>query len=113
MPVRARRVVVSSAALLVGAGPAFAAGSPSQSSIIAAVRAQRSFHYVAVSTGNGVQLSIVGDAARDRGVQRITYRRGGVSGHATVLVAANTAYIRGDAFTLRHYMSFAAAAASK
>jgi hypothetical protein len=64
----------------------------------------------AVSRSN-VSVRIVGDAALDRGIQRITYRQAGKSGHVTVLVVANTAYIRGDAFTLENYMGFSTASA--
>ena len=52
-------------------------------------------------------------AALDRGIQRITYRKAGKSGHVTVLVVANTAYVRGDAFILANYMGFPGAAARR
>jgi hypothetical protein len=60
------------------------------------------------ATVPGARIAIVGDAATDRGVQEISYRKGTRSGHVTVRVVANTAYIRGDAFTLQNYMGFAA-----
>ena len=56
---------------------------------------------------------MVGDAALDRGIQRITYRKDGKSGHVTVRVVANTAYVRGDAFVLANYMGFSGAAATR
>lgn len=57
-------------------------------------------------------VAIAGDAATDRGIQRITYRKGGRVGHVTVLVVATTAYIRGDAFTLANYMRIPPSAAA-
>jgi hypothetical protein len=56
---------------------------------------------------------MVGDAALDRGIQRITFHKAGKSGHVTVLVVANTAYVRGDALTLANYMGFSDAAAAR
>jgi hypothetical protein len=108
-----------SGALLLLVAPAAASVSPAKlvSSSLAAARAQRSVHYVAVDTGPKTsaatdwQVTFVGDAATDRGIQRITYEKGGRTGHVTVEVVANTAYIRGDAFTLQNYMGFPATAA--
>jgi hypothetical protein len=57
-------------------------------------------------------VTIAGDAATDRGIQHIAYRKGGRVGHVTVLVVANTAYIRGDAFTLESYMGIPSSAAA-
>jgi hypothetical protein len=60
---------------------------------------------------------MVADAAVDRGIQRITFRKDGRTGHATVLVVDDTAFVRGDRFMLESYMGFspagAAAAADK
>jgi len=55
---------------------------------------------------------MVGDAGLDRGIQRVTYRKGGNTGHVTVLVVADTAYVRGDVFALTNYMGFSAARAA-
>jgi len=74
------------------------------SSAPAKARAQSSVHYVSGQVSGGTSVTIDGDAARDRGIQRITYRKGGRVGHLTVLVVANTAYVRGDAFILTSYM---------
>jgi len=100
-----RSAAVLAAVFLVAAS-ASAAESPAQllSSALAVARAQRSVHYVTTQTSSGLAVSIVGDAAVDRGIQRIRYRKGPRVGHVTVLVAANVAYIRGDAFTLTNYM---------
>jgi hypothetical protein len=81
--------------------------------IFSSARAQRSVHYVSVSTGSGGSVRIVGDAARRRGIQRIVYGDAGRSGRATVLVAARTAYVRGDAFTLHGFLGFTKAQAKR
>jgi hypothetical protein len=55
---------------------------------------------------------MVGDAGLDRDIQRVTYRKGGNTGHVTVLVVADTAYVRGDVFAPTNYMGFSAARAA-
>jgi hypothetical protein len=81
--------------------------------IFSVARAQRSVHYVVSSVGSSGNVTIVGDAAARRGVQRIMYENSGRSGRATVLVAARTAYLRGDAFTLRGFLGFTKAQAKR
>jgi hypothetical protein len=110
-----RSVAALAGALCVLAGPAAASVSPDRlvSSALAAARAQRSVHYVTAAVSSTVSVRMVGDAALDRGIQRITYRNGGKSGHVTVLVVANTAYVRGDAFALASYMGFSGAEARR
>lgn len=49
----------------------------------------------------GIIVAGVSDALR---LQHVTYRKAGRSGHVTVRVVANTAYVRGDAFALENYM---------
>jgi len=91
------------------AAPAGASVSPDRlvSSALAAANAQRSVHYVMTAESRSkVGVRMIGDAALDRGIQRITYHQAGKSGRVTVIVVANTAYIRGDAFTLENYMGF-------
>lgn len=94
------------AALWLSSAGAAAAVTPAHivSAALAKARAQNSVHYISAQVSGGVSVTINGDAGRDRGIQRITYRKGGRSGHLTVLVIANTAYVRGDAFTLTNYM---------
>jgi hypothetical protein len=82
------------------------------SSSLAAAKAQHSVHYVSSWKSAGLSGSIVGDAAIDRGIQRITFRKGPQTGHVTVLVVENTAYVRGDALALQSYMGFSSADAS-
>ncbi len=82
-------------------------------SILAAARAERSVHYLSTSSFGDVGVTQVCDVGLTRGLQRIIYRKGGSIGRVTVLVAAQTAYIRGDAFTLVNYMGFKAAPSAK
>jgi hypothetical protein len=98
----------------MSAAVAFATVSPGQlySSALTKARAQRSVHYVASQTFAGKSVTITGDAATDRGVQHVTYRKGGQVGHVTVRVVANTAYVRGDAFTLENYMGIPSSSAT-
>lgn len=112
-----RRVIVLAAATATCALPAAASASLSPralvASSIAAARAQRSVHYVSSASLGDLHLSQIGDVGRTRGMQRITYRKGAQTGHVTVLVVAGTAFVRGDAFTLRGYMGFKPASAAK
>jgi len=105
-----RRFVLAAAAAVVLAPAASASTSPAQTlaSSLDAARNQRSVHYVSVGNAGSVRVTMVGDAGLDRGIQRITVRKGSRTGHVTVLVVANTAYVRGDAFTLQNYLGFRA-----
>jgi hypothetical protein len=107
------RLLAVTLASLVVVATAAAATSPKdvyRAAIIAAA-AQKSVHYVATSNLAGNGETIVGDAAFDRGVQQITFRKGGTTGHVTVVVVASTAYVRGDAFTLVDYLGLTKAQA--
>jgi hypothetical protein len=90
-------------------------GSPAGllASVLAAARTERSVHYSTAGSYGAVQVSFVGDAGVAQGIQQITYRKGTKTGHVTVVVSANTAYVRGDAFTLGNYMGFKSSAAAK
>jgi hypothetical protein len=83
------------------------------SSILAGARAERSVHYTSDQTGGTAQVSFIGDAGIAEGIQRITYRKGTQTGHITVIVVSDTAYIFGDAFALVNYMGFEEHAAAK
>ena len=104
------RLLAAQVALL-----AVAAVTPAQlvSSSLKAARAQHSVHYVGTASVGNISSTTVGDAAADRGVQYVTYRAGGHTGHVTVRVVANTAYVKGDAFALTSYVGFSAAQAAK
>jgi hypothetical protein len=100
--------VVATAALTTSPTPqAF------RTAVHAAANAQRSVHYVSATTTPQGEISMIGDAGRTQGIQRITFRKSGRTGHVTVIVAAHTAYIRGDAFTLTNFMGFKPSGAAK
>jgi hypothetical protein len=90
--------------------PSAVAASPSPTtlltSILAAGRAQHSVHVVSVATFGLIRVKLVGDAGVSSGIQRITFSKGSTTGQVTVIVSSNTAYVRGDAFTLVNYMGF-------
>lgn len=92
-----------------------ASGSPTKlmASILTAGRAQHSVHYVGSATRGAVRVKQVADVGISQGIQRITYSRGAKIGHATVIVSANTAYVRGDAFIFVNYMGYKPVAAKK
>src|SRR5262245_16829327 len=75
--------------------------------MLAAVHAQHSVHYVSAAASNGTKIEIIGGVGRTQGIQRITFTQGGMTGHATVIVADRTAYVRGDAFTLHSFLGIA------
>ena len=97
--------IVAAAAVL--AAVALAAQSPKalRDSMFAAAGAQRSVHYVSYSRTRD-KVAIVGDAGRTSGIQHIRYAYGHRSGHAKIIVAKNTAYVHGDAFTLHGFLEF-------
>jgi hypothetical protein len=87
---------------------ASAADAPSEvlASILAAARAEHSVHSEGVGNYRTSRVTFVIDAGLDQGIQRVTYRKGGQTGHFTVIVSGKTAYLRGDAFALLNYLSF-------
>jgi hypothetical protein len=97
-----RRLAGAVLLLLSLAATAAAATTPADTyrNAIQAAAARNSVHYVATSKIAGNSEVIVGDAALGRGIQRIAFTKGGTTGHVTVLVVANTAYVRGDSFAL-------------
>jgi hypothetical protein len=112
-----RRLATLAVVVLTASGvaaTALAAQSPKslRASIFDAARAERSVHYVTQTSGSG-SVTIVADAGRTRGIQRITYAKGGQSGHVTVIVANGTAYVRGDEFTLHGFLGFPQAQAAR
>jgi hypothetical protein len=103
------------AALVLVAGSASAAQSPAGllAASLAAGKAQGSVHYIARARFGAEAVTITGDAALDRGRQQIAFTKSGQTGHATVLVVNNTAFIKGDAFTLTNYMRIPATLANR
>lgn len=110
-----RVCLVTAVGLAVVASSAAATPTPASllAASLAAGKAQGSVHYVAHAKFGDQGVTIVGDAALDRGRQLITFAKAGKSGRATVLVVNNTAYIKGDAFTLVNYMHIDGALANR
>jgi hypothetical protein len=102
-------------AAVVFAAPAAASLSPDHvlSSALDNARTQHSVHYVTTASSATVDVRMVCDAARDRGIQRITFHKAGQTGQATVLVVAKVAYLRGDQFALINYFGFSASVAKR
>jgi len=100
---------------VLAAGPSSATRSPAAllTASLAAGKAQGSVHYVARARFGTEAVTITGDAALDRGRQQIAFTKSGQTGHATVLVVNNTAFIKGDAFTLTNYMRIPATLANR
>jgi hypothetical protein len=94
---------------------AVASVTPAQlvSSSLKAARAEHSVHYLGTAAAGSISSTTVGDAATGSGVQYITYRASGHTGHMTVRVVASTAYVKGDAFALASYLGVSAAQAAK
>lgn len=90
------------------AAVALAAESPRQlrAAMLKAASARHSVHYVSTSSDGGHTVRMVSDVGRGRGIQRITFTSSGHSGPATILVVGRSAYIRGNAFTLRSFFEF-------
>jgi hypothetical protein len=112
--VRRRALLVFAVALVCVPLAVSASGSPAQllASILAAVRAEHSVHYVSSASLGDFHVSQVGDAGATEGIQRFTLRNAGKTGHMTVMFVAGSAYLRGDAFTLVEYLGFKASAAA-
>ncbi len=94
------------AALVLVASSAAASRTPATllAASLTAAKEQGSVHYVARARFGSQSVTIAGDAALDRGRQQIAFTQSGQTGHATVLVVNDTAFIKGDAFTLTNYM---------
>lgn len=110
-----RRALLATA-LLAGLAPAAASAAPTPASRLASIekaaRAQSSVHYETSGDYGSAVITFVGDAGISQGSQHITFEQGGRTGQVTVLVAASTAYVRGDAFTLQNFMGFKQGAAA-
>lgn len=107
-------LVLVVAAAAVTAAVALAAGSPKQlrAAMLKAASARRSVRYVSTSSIPANSVRIVSDVGPGQGIQRVTFRSGGHSGPATILVVGHSAYIQGNAFTLRRYFGFTQAQAT-
>lgn len=113
-------MLASGACALVALSAAAAAASAPRTPVqwmdsgIAAGLAQRSVHYeVLESPGTGAVGRTVCDAGRTRGIQRITFSRGGRTGHVVIIVVPGVTFLRGDAFALNSYIGFREAPSAK
>jgi len=97
------------------AASALAAVTPAQlvTRSLAAADKQRSVHYVSVSSFGQARVTMVCDAALDRGIQRITYTKGGATGHVVVAMVGRALAIRGDKTALTAYMGFSSQLAAQ
>jgi hypothetical protein len=105
-------VVVAAA---IAATLALAARSPKQwrAAMLAAASARHSVHYVNTSSASGHAIRMVADVGRGRGIQQVTFSSHGHSGPATILIAGRSAYIKGNAFTMRKFFGFTQAQAGR
>lgn len=81
--------------------------------MLAAASARHTVHYVSTSSASGHSILMVADVGKGRGIQRITFSSHGHSGPATILIAGHTAYIKGNAFTMRNFFGFPQAKAKQ
>jgi hypothetical protein len=78
-----------------------------------AARSQHSVHYISVSSAPGHRLRLVADVGAKEGIERAILTDHGQTGPAAVIVSGGSAYLRGNAFTLRVYFGFTKAQATK
>jgi hypothetical protein len=101
------------ACAIAAVGSALAATSPSalRAAILRAELVKRSVHYVTRTSEAGMKAREVADVGAGRGIQRISFSKGGKTGHVTEIVVPGKAYLRGDASGLRA-LGFPASVAS-
>jgi hypothetical protein len=76
---------------------------------LAAAGHQRSVHESSKSVqSDGSVVSFSSDLALAKGVQKITYKKSGITGHLTDVVLNGKAYFRGDSFSLVNFFGFVA-----
>ena len=107
-------LVLLAAAVAAAVAPAVTQ-SPKQlrAAMLKAATSRQSVHYVSSGTASDHTIQMVADVGKGRGIQRITFKSHGQSGPAIVLVVSRTAYIRGNAFTMRNFFGFTQAEATK
>ncbi len=101
---------------LVAAAPGAGATAPTPQaelqSVLSAGRAEPSVQVVSSSRQGPDAVQITSVAGRTSGMQEITDRKGGATGHATIVLRGSTVYLKGDVPTLTNYMGFKAADAA-
>jgi hypothetical protein len=101
-----RRVGAFLFVVAVAAGTAaiaLAAQSPKQlrASIVGAAKAQHSVHYVAKQIVGNSLTTLTGDVESGDGIQHVKIELGKKTGHLTIYVLGQTAYLEGDALGLQ------------
>ena len=91
------------ACAIAAVGSAYAAPSPLalRAAILEAEGAEHSVRWVSFLTQGGMRMRQVTDVARNRGIQRVTFSKGGQTGHETTLLVGAAVYLHGDVFALR------------
>jgi hypothetical protein len=74
--------------------------------MLSAGEQQRSVHVTSVQSVGTERIVELADSGSTQGIQRITFTYNAQIGHVTVLVIGETAYVRGDSFTLTNYMRY-------
>jgi hypothetical protein len=102
------------AAVAVVAAAALAAQSPRalRDSILAVAQAQHSVHYAGRSIAGNSLLTLTADVADTDGRQQVGFKVGKQTGHVTILVLDQTAYVQGNANGLRFLLGLTKAQAS-
>ena len=83
-----------------------------RAAIFTAARKEHSVHYVEHAAAARLRQTMVCDAARTRGIQRITFTLAGKRGHFIVIVVKRIVYLRGSAYALHGYLGFTPAQAA-
>jgi hypothetical protein len=80
------------------AAVAYATQSPKalRASILAAAKAQSSVHYTTHEVVGNTALALTADVAAADGRQHVSFKAGKTTGHITILVLDQTAYVQGD-----------------
>jgi hypothetical protein len=115
--VAVRRMVVLAlvvTAVAVAATVALAAQSPKalRDSMLAAAKTQHSVHYATRTVVGNALLTLAGDVAATNGRQQVGMKVGKATGHATILVLDQTAYVQGNANGLQFLLGLTKAQAS-
>jgi hypothetical protein len=99
----------------VAAAAALAAQSPRalRSSILGAAKAQHSVHYATREILGNLQLTLTGDVAATDGRQHVVFKAGTHTGHITIRVVDQTAYVEGDVNGLQLLQQLTKAQAAK
>jgi hypothetical protein len=105
-------IALLAASSVSGAG-ATASPHSGYTAALAAMRTEKSVHYIASFTQGREHVDYVGDVGLTQGTQQITVHVGGEQGRVTVIVSGRHAWVRGEAFALAEFLDFPGSVASK